>query len=93
MSAGAIMDEEDWGKEIVEGSSISGSESESSPTRAWDMALETTVWKREASDSGMMPNKSISQVIFRAGIDWKSFSVESNLWKHNWRNSCQGSPG
>lgn len=36
---GAMMEEEDWGKEMLEGSSISGSESESesSSTRAWDM--------------------------------------------------------
>jgi hypothetical protein len=34
MSAGAMMEEEDWGKEMEEGSSISGSESESSSTRA-----------------------------------------------------------
>ena len=37
ISAGAIIEEEDGGKEREEGSSISGSESESSSTRACDM--------------------------------------------------------
>ena len=37
MSAGAIMEVEDRGNEMLEGSSISGSESDSSSTRAWDM--------------------------------------------------------
>lgn len=43
ISAGAIIEEEVVGKETVDGSSISGSESESSSTRAWDMVREV-VW-------------------------------------------------
>lgn len=34
MSAGAMIDEEVWGNESAEGSSMSGSESDSSSTRA-----------------------------------------------------------